>query len=61
MEAFGKTETIGGYAEQKLNELKHRFEQGENANMIIAETNRVLGDSVEKILFIKRVMDKMEK
>ena len=61
MEAFGKTETIGGYAELKLNELKNRFEQGEDGNAIIAETNRILGDSVEKVLFIKNVMDKMEK
>jgi restriction system-associated AAA family ATPase len=60
MEAFGKTETIGGYAQQKLNELRQRFEDGGDKEAIIEETNRVLGDSVEKILFLKKVIDSME-
>lgn len=60
MEAFKKSQTIGGYAEQKLNELKKRFEDGEDGEKIIDETNKVLGDSVEKILFINSILNREE-
>jgi restriction system-associated AAA family ATPase len=58
MEAFGKVETIGGYAAKKLKEFEDRFEAGEDPNKIIKETHKTLGDSVEKVLFINRVLDK---
>lgn len=60
MTSFGKTETIGGYAEKQLNEIKKRFEDGEPKQEIIDEVNHLLGDSVEKVLFVKRVLDSME-
>ena len=60
MTSFGKTETIGGYAEKQLNEIKERFETGAPKQEIIEEVNSLLGDSVEKILFVKRVLDSME-
>ncbi|MFS0670142.1 restriction system-associated AAA family ATPase [Peribacillus frigoritolerans] len=60
MKSFGKTETIGGYAEKQLNEMKERFEAGAEKRELIDEANNLLGDSVEKILFVKRVLDSME-
>lgn len=60
MKSFGKTETIGGYAEKQLNEIKDRFEAGVAKHDLIDEVNNLLGDSVEKVLFIKRVLDSME-
>ncbi|MBX9986359.1 restriction system-associated AAA family ATPase [Priestia aryabhattai] len=57
IEAFGKTETIGGYAMQELNNLKKRFKEGESGKKIIKETNDLLGDSVEKVLFINEIID----
>lgn len=57
IEAFGKSETIGDYAMQELNNLKKRFEDGESGKKIIKETNALLGDSVEKILFINKIID----
>lgn len=60
MKTFGKTETIGGYAEKQLNEIKERFEAGAPKQELIDEVNKLLGDSVEKVLFIKRVLDSME-
>jgi len=60
MKSFGKTETIGGYAEKQLNEIKDRFEAGEAKQELIDEVNNLLGDSVEKVLFIKRVLNSME-
>ena len=60
MKSFGKTETIGGYAEKQLNEIKERFEAGAAKQELIDEVNNLLGDSVEKVLFVKRVLDSME-
>lgn len=60
LEVFGKRETIGGYAEQKLNDLKKRFEDGADGEEIIDEINKMLGDSVEKVLFIDKVLSSRE-
>jgi hypothetical protein len=61
MKAFGKLETIGGYAETLLDDIKKRFEAGESKQALLDEVNALLGDSVEKILFIKRILNSMEK
>lgn len=60
MATFGKRETIGGHAQAMLDHLRQRFEQGENKEQLIAEINRQLGDSVEKVLLIKTILDSME-
>ena len=66
MKTFGKRETIGGFAQQKMAELKQRFEEGkatdsdEDKNVLIDDINRELGDSVEKVLLIKTILDSME-
>jgi restriction system-associated AAA family ATPase len=58
IKAFEKIETIGGYAQNKLDELEKRFAQGEDAESLIKEANRTLGDSVEKVIFINKLLDK---
>ena len=66
MKTFGKRETIGGFAQQKMSELKQRFEAGKatdsdaNKHALIDDINHQLGDSVEKILLIKTILDSME-
>lgn len=60
MKSFGKTGTIGEYAEKQLNEIKGRFEAGEVEQGLIDEANTLLGDSVEKVLFVKKVIKSME-
>jgi restriction system-associated AAA family ATPase len=57
MATFGKRETIGGHAQSMLDGLRQRFEQGEDKEQLIAEINRQLGDSVEKVLLIKTILD----
>ncbi|MCE3234756.1 MAG: hypothetical protein K0Q50_936 [Vampirovibrio sp.] len=57
MTTFDKRETIGSYAQAILESLRQRFEQGENKEQLIAEINRQLGDSVEKVLLIKTLLD----
>ncbi|MDQ1240047.1 MAG: hypothetical protein QG577_2233, partial [Thermodesulfobacteriota bacterium] len=66
MKTFGKRETIGGFAQQKMAELKQRFETGNatdsdaGKHALIDDINQQLGDSVEKILLIKTILDSME-
>lgn len=55
---FGKHETIGGHAEASLDALRARFEKGgENKDVLISEIDGKLGDSVEKFLLIKAILD----
>lgn len=60
MATFDKRETIGLRAQTMLEDLRRRFEQGEEKEQLIAEINRQLGDSVEKVLLIKTILDSME-
>jgi restriction system-associated AAA family ATPase len=58
MNTFGKRETIGGHAQALLEALRARFEQGaEDKESLISEINQQLGDSVEKMLLIKAILD----
>jgi restriction system-associated AAA family ATPase len=58
MQTFGKGETIGGHAQALLEALQARFEQGvEDKGSLIREINNQLGDSVEKVLLIKTILD----
>lgn len=58
MSIFGKRETIGGHAQALLDALRVRFEQGsEDKEALIKEIHQQLGDSVEKVLLIKAILD----
>lgn len=58
MNTFGKRETIGGHAQALLKALRTRFEQGsEDKEALITEIHQQLGDSVEKVLLIKAILD----
>lgn len=61
MSTFGKRETIGGVAEELLAGFKQRFEsEKEDLSKLVDEIEVKLGDSVEKILLIKAIQDKLE-
>lgn len=58
MNTFGKRETIGGHAQALLEALRARFEKGdEDRETLIKEIHQQLGDSVEKVLLIKAILD----
>ncbi len=58
MSTFGKRETIGGHAQALLEATRARFEQGgEDKQALITEVDKQLGDSVEKVLLIKAILD----
>jgi restriction system-associated AAA family ATPase len=57
-EIFNKRETIGGYAQALLEDLRRRFAEGNEDNeALITEIHHKLGDSVEKVLLIKAILD----
>lgn len=59
MNTFGKRETIGGYAQALLEDLRRRFEAGEeDRESLITEIHQQLGDSVEKLLLINAILGK---
>jgi restriction system-associated AAA family ATPase len=60
MTTFGKRETIGGRAQILLDGLRARFEEGEDASTLIAESDRELGDSVEKVMLINAMLDRLQ-
>lgn len=60
MATFCKRETIGLRAQTMLEGLRQRFEKGEDKEQLLAEINQQLGDSVEKVLLIKTILDSME-
>ncbi|MFJ5505600.1 restriction system-associated AAA family ATPase [Pectobacterium carotovorum] len=58
MNTFDKRETIGGHAQALLDDLRRRFEEGhEDKETLITKINQQLGDSVEKLLLIKTILD----
>ncbi|MFZ5561758.1 MAG: restriction system-associated AAA family ATPase [Pseudomonadota bacterium] len=58
MNTFDKRETIGGHAQALLDALRARYEQGtEDKEALITEIHQQLGDSVEKVLLIKAILN----
>jgi restriction system-associated AAA family ATPase len=61
MATFDKRETIGGLAQAILDDFtKRSLDKGENKQDLINEINDKLGDSVEKVLLVKAILDDME-
>lgn len=57
MNTFSKRETIGAYAQGILDDLRKRFEQGDEDNeALVNEIHQQLGDSVEKLLLIQAIL-----
>ena len=57
---FGKRETIGGVAQTELERLKAQFDSKESPKDLIDEIYRTLGDSVERTLLLKSILDQNE-
>jgi restriction system-associated AAA family ATPase len=61
MATFDKRETIGGLAQSLLNDFKTRSEEvAIDKVQLIKDINQKLGDSVEKVLLIRTILDGME-
>lgn len=60
IKVFGQTETIGDHAMRRITDLRERLEAGEDAEQLINQAGRELGDSVEKVLFVNQALNKKE-
>lgn len=61
MNTFDKRETIGGHAQVILEKFRARsMNENEDKEQLITEISQQLGDSVEKVLLIKTILDSME-
>lgn len=60
MSTFNKQETIGAYAQEEIKKLHERFKKGEDKEVLLKEINDRIGDSVEKVLLVKTILDSME-
>lgn len=56
MELFGRRETIGDYALSEIDKLDKRYQDGEDAEVVINDADILLGDSVEKMLFMNKII-----
>jgi restriction system-associated AAA family ATPase len=57
---FGKRETIGGVALTELERLKVQFDSEKSPKELIDEIYRTMGDSVERTLLLKTILDRTE-
>jgi len=58
LKIFEKHETIGNYANSVYTNLYERLESGEDTDLLIQKANDELGDSVEKVMFVNKALDK---
>lgn len=58
---FEQTETIGDLASSKLDDLQLRFEKGDDIDKLIQQAQSELGDSIERIFFISKLLEKKNK
>lgn len=57
---FGKRETIGGVAQFELERLRALFDPDKSPKELIDEIYRSMGDSVERTLLLKYILDRSE-
>ena len=60
MKVFDKIDTIGNLAQSRLEEFREEFENGADIDTLIQKVDNTLGDSMEKILFIKELIYKRD-
>lgn len=58
LKVFEKHETIGGFANSVYDVLYERLEKGEDPDTLIQIANDRLGDSVEKVMFVNKALEK---
>jgi restriction system-associated AAA family ATPase len=57
---FEKRETIGTYSLNRISEFRKRFYNGEDPEYLKNELNEIVGDSIEKLLFIKEMYEDLK-
>ncbi len=57
---FNKPDTIGAYANSKIDELRKELEETKDKEVFLSKVRREIGESVESMLFINDIIDQIE-
>jgi len=60
IKVYNKPDTIGAYANSRIEELRKEFEAADNKEAILKKVKNEIGDSVERVLFINEILDQMD-
>lgn len=57
---FNKPDTIGAYANRKIDELRKELEETKDKEVFLSKVRKEIGESVESMLFINDIIDQIE-
>ena len=57
---FNKPDTIGAYANNKIDELRKELEETKDKEVFLSKVRKEIGESVESMLFINDIIDQIE-
>jgi len=57
---FNKPDTIGSYANSKIDELRKKLEETKDKEAFLSKVRKEIGESVESMLFINDIIDQIE-
>ncbi|WP_304063396.1 restriction system-associated AAA family ATPase [Pedobacter glucosidilyticus] len=57
---FNKPDTIGAYANSKIDELRKELEETKDKEVFLSKVRKEIGESVESMLFINDIIDQIE-
>ncbi len=60
MKIFDQSDTIGDYAAEALSKFRQRLAAGDDPNEVIEEASALLGESIEKVIFVNEALDMMQ-
>ncbi len=60
IKVYNKADTIGEYANQRIVDLRAEFEKAGDKKAFLKKVQNEIGESVERVLFINELLDKME-
>jgi restriction system-associated AAA family ATPase len=61
IKVYNKPDTIGAYANSKIDEFRKELETIEDKEAFLKRVKNELGESVERVLFINEILDQIEK
>lgn len=61
IKVYNKPDTIGAYANRKIDELRKELETSEDKEALLRRVKKEIGESVERVLFINEILDQINK
>ncbi|GHC65074.1 restriction system-associated AAA family ATPase [Ulvibacter litoralis] len=61
IKVYDKPDTIGAYANSKIEEFRKELETSEDKEAVLKRVKIEIGESVERVLFINEILDQIEK